>query len=706
MAAHGSGAALMAARHLPPAVDVLLFTLALLAWCLPAMNDMASLVFKGLLACTALGLVLLAYRRWLPPLQPDWRWLLLLIVSLYALFYLFYTSGGVSGQLGIYPLKHVLALQLTLIVMIVLQWYCLPGEHFNWRLFSVGFLLLSAGIMPPLAVFKGLYIWLVLSFIGLLSLAGIWPQLQQAAQVSVAIRRKYLLRLSLVLGCSSLLGLGGVYLFETVDRQINTLLSHFFMRQPTDWSGFSGQTRLKGGQTVQLSERVALQIQSPESLGYWRGNILTFYREGDWYPEETLNRADGEVDLRRDDHSGLWMRPYRLDAQQLATEHFALQVHSQNHYNGILFAPGEARVLLAPEEARIYRNQYGLLRRELFQPAHSYEILASRTAEIPANFNAEMLKENLRIDSDIAALLSPLARAVTLKGQTPLEKARLLENWFQQNFRYSLESAPVTPGMDPTVDFVLNRKPAWCSWFASGMVLMLRSLDIPAHLVSGWREMEYNPLGQYWVIREKSAHDWVEVLDTERNVWVRFDPTPADQLAQLQRSTLPVWLRQVYEATQTYVQRWRERLSRMNMTERRQWLQTLLWKGLSHPLMGLCLLLVAGLLYYRRRRTDAPRTDLPALSLAYRGEHPLVSETLVLLQAWLAERGLPWPEQAFDDWLQLYAAQLDVSEQEQLRALWQALEVVRFGPPDPVQAQVLRDVSQLFSDEKAQRPSA
>lgn len=697
----------MSSVRLPPAVDVLLFTLALLAWCLPVLNDSASLLPKGLLAFVALGLVLLSYRRWLPLWQPDWKGLLLLAVGLYAFFYLFYTSGAVSGQLGIYPLKYVVALQLTLIVMIVLQWYCVPGVHFNWRLFSVGFLLLSAGIMTPLALFKGLYIWLVLTFIVVLSLAGVWPQLQQATQFSAAIRSKYLLRLSLVLGCSSLLGLGGLALFEALDRQINTLLSHFFMRQPTDWSGFSGQTRLKGDQTVRLSERVALQIQSPEPLGYWRGNILTFYREGDWYPEETLNRADGDADLRRDDRSGLWMRPYRLDPRQPATEQFALQVQSQNHYNGILFVPGEAQVLLAPEDARIYRNQYGLLRRELFQPVHSYEILASRTGQIPANFNAEVLKENLRVDSEIAALLRPLARAVTAKGKTKLDKSRLLESWFQQNFRYSLHSAPITPGMDPTVDFVLNRKPAWCSWFASGMVLMLRSLDIPAHLVSGWREMEYNPLGQYWVIREKSAHDWVEVLDTERNVWVRFDPTPADQLAALQRSGLPLWLQQAYEATQAYVQQWRERLSRMNMVERRQWLQAVLLKGLTHPLTVLLVLLGALLLYRRRHRADSNQPlSVMSLALAYRGGDAVVSETLVLLQVWLSERGLPWPGPVFADWLHLYETQLSPTEKTLLCALWQALEAVRFGPPDSAQVQNLRDLSEQLSAVKAQRPSA
>lgn len=696
----------MAAEHpQPPAGYVLLFALALLAWCLPDLGDLQSALPKMLLALGALGVVLLAYRRWLPPLQPDWKGLVLLGGVLYAAFYL-YTAAAVPGQLGIYVLKYVAALQLTLMVMIVVQWYCLPSPHFNWLVFSLGFLLLSSGIMPPAAPFKSLYIWLVLSFIGSFALIGIWPQLALARQVGQTLRSLYLLRLGLVLLLISLLGLTGLRLFEAADRQLNQLLTHFFMRQPTDWSGFSGQTRLRGNQEIRLSEKIALRITSPQPLGYWRGNILTFYREGDWYPEETLNRAVGDADLRRDDRSRQLMRPYRLDPGQAATERFALQVESQDHYNGILFVPGEAQVLLAPEAARIYRNQYGLLRRELFEPGHSYEVLASFQRQIRADFDAEGLKENLRIDSDIAALLRPLARAVTASGRSDLEKARLLEAWFQQNFSYSLQSGPLTPGMDPTVDFVLNRKPAWCSWFASGMVLMLRSLGIPAHLVSGWRDMEYNPLGQYWVIREKSAHDWVEVLDTRRNAWITFDPTPADQLTALQQAHTPLWLRQAYEAAQLYWQQWRSRLAQMNPRERWQWLQSQLGRIAVQPPV-LLLLVLSGLLWWRRRqRSPLAQTAPTDTPLKYQGADALVTETLLQLRDWLAQRGLALPEQALADWLKAHEQQLSPDEKEALCALWQALEAVRFGPPDPLQAQRLLQLRRQLPPLKAQRPSA
>ena len=42
------------------------------------------------------------------------------------------------------------------------------------------------------------------------------------------------------------------------------------------------------------------------------------------------------------------------------------------------------------------------------------------------------------------------------------------------------------------------------------LVLMLRSQDIPAHLVVGFRGGEYNALGDYYQVLQSNAHAWVE----------------------------------------------------------------------------------------------------------------------------------------------------------------------------------------------------
>jgi len=59
------------------------------------------------------------------------------------------------------------------------------------------------------------------------------------------------------------------------------------------------------------------------------------------------------------------------------------------------------------------------------------------------------------------------------------------------------------------------------------MVVMLRTLGIPARLVNGFQTGSYNRVGQDFVVRARDAHSWVEVNFPQYG-WISFDPTPAD----------------------------------------------------------------------------------------------------------------------------------------------------------------------------------
>src|SRR3989442_7070309 len=59
------------------------------------------------------------------------------------------------------------------------------------------------------------------------------------------------------------------------------------------------------------------------------------------------------------------------------------------------------------------------------------------------------------------------------------------------------------------------------------MVVMLRTLEVPARLVNGFQTGTYNRVGKDFVVRTRDAHSWVEAYFPQYG-WVPFDPTPAD----------------------------------------------------------------------------------------------------------------------------------------------------------------------------------
>ncbi|NLX98678.1 MAG: DUF3488 domain-containing transglutaminase family protein [Rhodopirellula sp.] len=124
--------------------------------------------------------------------------------------------------------------------------------------------------------------------------------------------------------------------------------------------------------------------------------------------------------------------------------------------------------------------------------------------------------------------------------------ARLLELRLQRSerFRYSLEGQPRDPDLDPIEDFVTNHPAGHCEYFASALVLMLRSQGVPARMVVGYKTDEWNQFGGFFQVRQLHAHTWVEAylepddvppstignspgLDWSAGAWYRLDPTPS-----------------------------------------------------------------------------------------------------------------------------------------------------------------------------------
>lgn len=123
--------------------------------------------------------------------------------------------------------------------------------------------------------------------------------------------------------------------------------------------------------------------------------------------------------------------------------------------------------------------------------------------------------------------------------------ARTMEQYLAGTGLYTytlnLDADPL-PGVDPIEQFLSVDKKGHCQYYASALVMMLRSQNIPARVVVGYHTDEYNELGRHYVARQLHAHAWVEALiDRDQlpqdniiygqppssQYWLRLDPTPS-----------------------------------------------------------------------------------------------------------------------------------------------------------------------------------
>jgi transglutaminase-like putative cysteine protease len=89
---------------------------------------------------------------------------------------------------------------------------------------------------------------------------------------------------------------------------------------------------------------------------------------------------------------------------------------------------------------------------------------------------------------------------------------------------YTLD--PGVYGRDSADEFWFDRKEGFCEHIASAFVILMRALDVPARIVTGYQGGEQNGVDGFWVVRQSDAHAWAEVWQPGRG-WVRVDPTSA-----------------------------------------------------------------------------------------------------------------------------------------------------------------------------------
>ncbi|MFC1908261.1 DUF4129 domain-containing transglutaminase family protein [Chloroflexota bacterium] len=108
---------------------------------------------------------------------------------------------------------------------------------------------------------------------------------------------------------------------------------------------------------------------------------------------------------------------------------------------------------------------------------------------------------------------------------TPYDKAVAIREYISR-FTYDNDVSEALPEDADGVDYFLFKEKAGnCNNFASTMVVMLRSIDVPARLSTGYLLNEWNQKTGDFVIRARDYHAWAEIYFPGYG-WIAFEATP------------------------------------------------------------------------------------------------------------------------------------------------------------------------------------
>jgi hypothetical protein len=287
---------------------------------------------------------------------------------------------------------------------------------------------------------------------------------------------------------------------------------------PIEAAGFSDAVTLDSIGVIRNSREVALRVldekrATPAPPDYelrFKASTYDVYEGGTWRKTRNRGQLSREQRVRFVLGSGtpthwakIFLQPLHSKSLPLPVETAVLEPRVANLFSDV---GGAVALEFMPLEVLEYR--VGMIDRPVLSgdPPHP-EVAGEPTLDL----------------SGLTPRMAALAKRVMGEGPAG-ERAKRLETHLIQGYTYTRDFRDRSTE-NPLDDFLFQYRSGHCEYFASSMVLLLRSQGIPARLITGFLGGDYNPFEGYTIVRGSNAHAWVEAYLPNEG-WRIFDPTP------------------------------------------------------------------------------------------------------------------------------------------------------------------------------------
>jgi len=297
--------------------------------------------------------------------------------------------------------------------------------------------------------------------------------------------------------------------------------------QPFDFAmtGFQPAGKPLGG-PVSLKEDLVMAVEAPYPL-YLRGNVKTIYRDNQWMNSE----EPGQIFKPGD-----WLPGENQQGSQVQ-----LTITHGHFATGTLFSPYQPLRIsgISGGSLQVGQDQQLLLRGSAIYRKESYRVLAWISREMKAEEGAVTYPGELspywHLPVGLDQRIYQLGNTITKGMASPYEKAKAIEKYLREHYQYTLTPDWVPEGKEFVSYFLFESQEGYCTYFATAMVVLLRTQGIPARYVEGYRLPQESQGGVYQVLGT-NAHAWVEA-HMGPGGWVTFEPTPAFRILETEAAT-------------------------------------------------------------------------------------------------------------------------------------------------------------------------
>jgi transglutaminase-like putative cysteine protease len=293
--------------------------------------------------------------------------------------------------------------------------------------------------------------------------------------------------------------------------------------------GYFGFTdKLDLGVRGRPDDTLVMKVRAP-GPDFWRGQTFDVWDGRNWTLSDDRPRAvRGERPLQL---------PPLGSGARVAGQEFVQTYYVERPGPNLVFAANEAAELWFPDNI-VFVLSDGTIRAAVEMGEDAVYTVVSRRLKVTADLLRRVDNGQIRDEvrqrytqlPDLTDRVRGLAQSITANAPTTYDKVRAIEAWLGANTEYSLDIPPLPRGADAVDRFLFVDKIGFCEQIGTAMVVMLRSLGIPARLAAGYAPGERNPFTGLFEVRAHDAHAWAEVWFPVVG-WQGFDPTASVPLA-------------------------------------------------------------------------------------------------------------------------------------------------------------------------------
>lgn len=129
-----------------------------------------------------------------------------------------------------------------------------------------------------------------------------------------------------------------------------------------------------------------------------------------------------------------------------------------------------------------------------------------------------------QIPDTVPQRVKDLAAEITASHTNNYDKVKAIEQYLSGNFPYTLTPKSTPRDRDFVDYFLFEGKQGYCTYYASAMAILVRSIGLPARYIEGYMMPSSPGPDNTYVVTNETAHAWVEVY-FEGFGWIPFEPT-------------------------------------------------------------------------------------------------------------------------------------------------------------------------------------